>query len=359
MKVTAIEKKVENSEVFVTAKIKDKNDLELKFVGIEDIPFANDCIFLNLYIQAMQDGTNLEFPVDSPVSKPLSKNIQKHHDIFSQWFKNQLKPISFFAEETNSATIGAGAVSLFSGGIDSCFTYVKNKPELTHLFLCIGLDIQLEDDEKIDFTIEQYSDLAKQHNKSLIVVYTNMRHVFPDGNRALQHAAIFAGLTIACGLKTLYIPASHNIDELFPWGSHLLTDHLLSNGVTEVIHHGATSRTEKTRVISEDKDTINKIRICNTSDQFNCGECEKCLRTMFALAVLNKTSSALPLLAEKEHLLSKLKIYKENQYTFWQDNYKFALEHNRNDLAKLAKRIVKSYKWRNWIKQGLSLMKEK
>jgi len=360
MKVISIaETKINDCTIEVIVKISGKKDLILTFQGAERLPFINDCIFLTLYIQSMQEGTELVFPKNHPVSDVLVDNMAKHQQIFCQWYPKKLSAISTDVELAQCSPAIKGAVSLFSGGIDSFYTYVDKQEELTHVFLCLGLDIQLEEKEKIKLATEQYTAFAKANNKQLLIVSTNIRHVFPDGNRPIQHAALFSGLVIAYGLKVLYIPASHNIDELFPWGSHILTDPLLSNGVTKIVHHGAISRTAKTVVISQHQEAIDTIRICNSSEEFNCGECEKCIRTMFALAVLRQEAECLPPLSEKITFLKQVKIFKDSQYSFWLDNYQLAISHNQLQLANFARKIIRSYQWRQWLKQGIKLLRGK
>ncbi|WP_206483076.1 hypothetical protein [Thalassotalea sp. G2M2-11] len=358
MKILAIEQSNnENNSIDVLITIENNFPLIFNFKGADNLPLLNDCVFLSLYLQSMQDGTDLQLPNDYPVSKTLVENLFEHQRIFTRWFPDELLPININVNAVDRSFTPKGKVSLFSGGVDSFYTYVLTEQSLSHVFLCIGLDIQLEEVDKVEAAIELYSDFACRNGKQLLIVTTNIRHVFPNGNRSIQHAALLTAMVLAFGLEFLYIPASHNIDELFPWGSHLLTDPLLSNGITQVLHHGAVSRSEKTMTIAENQNALDSIRICNSSEEFNCGECEKCLRTMFVLEILGKQTKNLPLLTNKLSLLKGIKIYKESQATFWLDNYKFAIKHQRPDLAKYAHDIVRNYRWRQWLKQGVALIR--
>jgi hypothetical protein len=348
----------ECSEQKITVKIEDKKDLILIFHGEQSLPNINDCVFLSLFIQSMEEGTDIFMPEKFSVSEILVANMRKLQAIFSQWFPQSLQEITIHVS-THKANVSnaTGCLSLFSGGVDSFYTFLENQSEISHVFLCIGLDIQLEETVKREKAIIQYKALAKDYGKELLIASTNMRHVFPEANRMAQHAALFSALVLAYGMKKLYIPASHQMNELFPWGSHLLTDPLMSNGVTEVIHHGAVSRSSKTEVICRDKKALDALRICNTSEDLNCGQCEKCIRTIFALDILQCHSTNLPKLDNE--LLSQLKIHDTNQFSFWQDNYLFAIKHKRYDLAKYAKKIIKRFEWRQWFKKGLQLLSNK
>jgi hypothetical protein len=165
-------------------------------------------------------------------------------------------------------------------------------------------------------------------------------------------------MALALGKVKLFIPASHNIDELHPSGSHALTDLLFNNGTTLVEHHGAVTRSEKLTRISEDENALKYLRVCNASEEFNCGECEKCIRSQFTLEVLERPSSAIPALGNRLSVLKRIKIYSEIQRTYWQDNYDFAVKHKKSELAKYANNILLGYNFRQWLKQGLSLFKQ-
>lgn len=350
--------KPDNSIELIT-RIQDKSDLVMNFKGASELPFVYDCIFLSLYLQAMQEDSDLTMPEQYSVSSALVKNLEYLQTIFSEWFDTTLSPADVKVNMVTHTRKGEGVAALFSGGVDSFYTYLKKERQITHLFLCLGLDIQLEEHEKLNAAVKTFSEFAKHHNKQLLIVRTNFRHVFPNFNSTIQHAAIFTAQILAFGLEKLYIPASHCLDELFPWGSHLLTDHLLSNGITAVEHHGATARTQKTQFIARNQSALDSLRVCNASEQFNCGRCEKCLRTMFVLELLGKQSACLPKLADSHSSFDKLRIYKPNQLVFWRDNYELA-QHTQNAyLAKRSKAIVRGYQWRTWLREGVGMLKGK
>lgn len=360
MKVLAIKQQLQPDNSFeVITEIQDKPDLVMNFQGASELPCINDCIFLSLYLQAMQEDSDLTIPDEYPISSVLVDNLEYLQTIFSEWFDNDLSPADIEVNTKTPSYQGKNVVALFSGGVDSFYTYLKKEHQITHLFLCLGLDIQLEEHDKLKTAIETFSKFAKQHDKKLIIVRTNFRYVFPGFNSVIQHAAIFTAQVLAFGFEKLYIPASHCLDELFPWGSHLLTDRLLSNGITMVEHHGATRRTRKTQFIANYQPALDSLRICNASQLFNCGRCEKCLRTMFVLELLGKKSACLPSLIETKLNFEKLRIYKPNQYVFWRDNFELATEMKNDYLAQRSKAIIRGYRWRTWLREGIGMLKGK
>ena len=100
--------------------------------------------------------------------------------------------------------------------------------------------------------------------------------------------------------KTVSIASTYDIPHLEPWGSHPLLDPLYSNTSVQVRHENAAlSRLEKTKLVGEWDVALKHLRVCNEKESYsegnyNCGECEKCVRTMTALlslGILDKTST--------------------------------------------------------------------
>jgi hypothetical protein len=83
----------------------------------------------------------------------------------------------------------------------------------------------------------------------------------------------------------LIIPATHSYRQIKFWGSSPLLDPLWSNGQVAITHDGCEAdRMEKVRAVADSAIALDTLRVCHddTAD-YNCGRCEKCLRTMMAL----------------------------------------------------------------------------
>lgn len=65
-------------------------------------------------------------------------------------------------------------------------------------------------------------------------------------------------------------------------------DHLWSTEQCRIEHHGShLTRTQKIELVAEHQDALDVLRVCwRHVDRYNCGECEKCLRTMVALEIV-------------------------------------------------------------------------
>ena len=101
------------------------------------------------------------------------------------------------------------------------------------------------------------------------------------------------------GLDKVIVPASFSYNQLFSWGSHPVLDPLLSSANTEIIHDGAVSRIAKTRFLIEKCIDLSNLRVCNVASDYNCGKCEKCLRTMVAIELLGGHVASLPKLPKQ------------------------------------------------------------
>jgi hypothetical protein len=96
-------------------------------------------------------------------------------------------------------------------------------------------------------------------------------------------AAVALLLAPVCG--RVLIASTATYAEPAVRGSHPLHDHLWSTESCRIEHHGAhLPRTEKIERLAKCQDALDVLRVCwRQVDRYNCGECEKCLRTMVAL----------------------------------------------------------------------------
>ncbi|MGH7130212.1 MAG: hypothetical protein ACREIV_16705, partial [Planctomycetaceae bacterium] len=102
------------------------------------------------------------------------------------------------------------------------------------------------------------------------------------------HGAALAsvGLALAGVVHTVFIPSTSAFVELRPWGSHPALDPLWSTEQVEFVYDGGEARRdEKIRFIASSAAALQSLRVCweNRAGAYNCGRCEKCLRTMIEL----------------------------------------------------------------------------
>ena len=91
------------------------------------------------------------------------------------------------------------------------------------------------------------------------------------------------------------VGSSHSYLHLLPWGSHPLTDRLLSSRGFEVHHDMVFTRVEKLKALSAWPEALEGLKVCwegqyrfDTSPDLNCCVCDKCVRTMLAFRALGQ-----------------------------------------------------------------------
>ncbi|NQU11400.1 hypothetical protein HQ590_11450 [bacterium] len=221
----------------------------------------------------------------------------------------------------------------FSLGVDSFYSLFKNwrrhpvgDQAVDDLLLVHGLDIFVGkgNDPLFPAVHANAEQVAQTLGKRLVRISTNLRD-FTDKLVAwgpLYHGAALASL--ALGLGSVYrqatIAATHSYDQLFPWGSHPVLDPLWSTESLTFIHDGCEARrVDKTRLIAEHPVALETLRVCfhNPENAYNCGCCEKCLRTMMGLHIVGALGRCQTLPHEIDPALVRaIQVTSENDASF-------------------------------------------
>lgn len=242
-------------------------------------------------LPAMRLGTDIV--VETPVSPKFLKGIEKIQEQLHAWFPQELKKVRVEAEPMRSppAPIETGKSGcLFSGGVDSFYSILTHREELSGLIFGHGLDIQLDRFDLRERVQQQLRHAAEDIRLPLVEVETNARHLFDatvDWGKH-YHGSVLAGVALVLSRRfaSMIIPSGRTPDMLFPWGSHPEVDPLWSTEWFAIIHDSIeTSRSEKIMFIAGAEVAQKHLRVCyhNVSGKLNCGRCEKCLRTMVVL----------------------------------------------------------------------------
>lgn len=311
---------------------------------------VGDAFLIAALIPAMKRQEPIYVDRSIPVSQQLLENLQQYQEIYRHWYPG-LEKIHIEAENpvSNEGT-GQRSGCFFSGGVDSIYTVSQTLDQLDYLLLGRGLDIPLNEAKRWEKTRNLAEKFADNVGLKLITVTTNVK----DHLRCLEvdnHGAILICNGIGLGLERLYVPASHAWDDLLPWGSHPVTDPLLGNGQTNVIHQGNVFRTEKIKKIIEFGHGVEDLRVCNVHSEYNCGKCEKCLRTMACLEILNKSVSSLPSLPNLD-MIAGLRLERKSHYSIWQDNYRLAAKLGNSEFQIAISKMLKRYAKREHLKES-------
>jgi len=190
------------------------------------------------------------------------------------------------------------SASFFSGGVDSFYTYLKHKPDpaeanrIGNFILVNGFDINRRNKWLWDRTLQHIKSIAEVDKVELVVVSSNVQGlVEPILIWDYAHGGCLAavGLFLRGAFHQIYIPSTHSFTEQIPWGSNLALDGHWSTESTTFIHDG-TEATRIEKVISQIAPSplaLQHLRVCfmNEKEAYNCGRCDKCLRTMINLYV--------------------------------------------------------------------------
>ena len=261
------------------------------------MPEDDDCdsYLLATLLPAMQLGAAIR--VHGSVSHELLANLTELQYVWNKWLPERYFLIDVQVDRIRACDVQVeGAIAAFSGGVDAQFTAYRHATgragyatrDIKAGVFVHGFDIPLDDTEGFDSAVEVATEVLSDINVDLLPVKTNVRALWSIDWEEYHAAAI---ASVLCGLKRYagigLIGSGDSYDVLLTsWGSHPITDPLLSGGNFRIIHDGAGfCRSEKLITLSSWSIGIRHLRVCwagNRHDR-NCGHCEKCVRTRLNL----------------------------------------------------------------------------
>jgi hypothetical protein len=150
-----------------------------------------------------------------------------------------------------------------------------------------------------------------------------------------------------------------------PHGTHPCLDHHYATEAVAVRHAQiALSRFEKTRIVAEWEDALSVLRTCfyhriPDAGRINCGECEKCLRTMLALVALGKLdrASTFPHEDVTASMLGPLEIENPINVLYYTQCADALSARQRHDLAAPLRRKIDAYRGRERRRRARAFVK--
>lgn len=299
------------------------------------------------FIPAMKIGGSLRY--DQHISPVLSNSLHKIQNILCSWYPDELKKIPFqiLPNEERISQPQKKVACFFTGGVDSFYTLLKHKEEITTIVYVHGFDLWLHETEFREMTANRIREIAKQFGKELIEVETNLlyfSHKICDWASQYYGSALASvALLLSNTIGKIYIASSLNTEVLYPRGSHPDLDHLWNTEEIEIIHDGCEStRLNKVKVISKNEIALNNLRVCldRRWGLYNCSKCEKCVRTMLSLYI----SGVLDQSKTFEHSLTPELILSlgmtNNSLIFARENYN---ELSDGELKEALKKKIDEY----------------
>lgn len=240
---------------------------------------------------AMSRGWSLELP--GGLSPRLRDGLDSAQAILAGWWEDWDR-VELRTEEPGDPRPApeGGTACFFTGGVDSFYSVLTEQERLDAVIFVHGFDVPLGDLSRRNRIAGSLREAADELGLELIEVETNIKDLAWRGCKWGFHAhgAALASVALLTGSRfgEVLIPASHTYRDLYPWGSHALLDPLWSTEAVRVVHHGALGRTRKVAVLAESQPAMRHLRCCHEAHDggLNCGHCEKCLRTMASLRIV-------------------------------------------------------------------------
>lgn len=302
---------------------------------------TGDPFLASAIIPAMLKGEELEIDPGLPVSPKFLRNISLIQDIHHSWNPG-LKKIPIRAKTAPVEPLNSGAISFFSGGLDSLYTFLKRQKDISHAVFLHGFDF-FRTSEDYRTAVARNTAFVAGFGKILIPVETN-HYPFDYRNslsRVLTQGSTLASVALLLGFSRAYVPASMAYDQLKPSAAHPLLDPLYSNESMDLIHDGAEAgRPDKLMTIAKCEPALANLVVCIDEMNFNCGQCMKCLRTMIALEILGAKAALFPPLPPAKTLRRR---YRETCQFYLIEDLEMALRNGCEELACVLKAIQRRY----------------
>jgi hypothetical protein len=276
--------------------IKYPNEYQALIPSEDASPFA-----AALLLPSMKRGENLI--IEGKVSARLYAGMKEIIKVVSGW-NIGLKAIDIEVAELSSDEANPSiTATFFSGGVDSFYTHLTHVTDrespLSHFLLVNGYDIDLRNKALWAETVRSVRAIAAEEQVALIEIESNMRTLLdPILPWGYSHGGCLAAVALGLrnGIGQIYVPSSYDMAHHFPWGSHRDVDHFWSTENLTFIHDGSeATRLDKVRwQIAQSPTALKHLRVCyiNEKGTYNCGKCDKCIRTMISLYIAGTLDKA-------------------------------------------------------------------
>lgn len=195
--------------------------------------------------------------------------------------------------------------AFLSGGVDSSALLASNHDayspghplRISLGIVVVGIQrsrwVRQTRDQQFQAVHEDLRQIESGFGIELVPVATNLQDIEKRGSfwsYEYQGAALAGvGHLFSPSISDLDIASTWEIGFIDRWGSHPLLDPGYGSHSLRIWHELAhMGRLNKTRLVVSRPALFDTLNVCNKEEagDFNCGRCEKCLRTMLALEAL-------------------------------------------------------------------------
>jgi hypothetical protein len=261
-------------------------------------PAMGDALLPMALIAAMTRGQTLE--VVDQVSPELLENLIQFQLIVHMWYPYlsvvEVKAPVFDGETGAPPESSGKRAQFFSGGVDSLHLAFEDAASLDALVFVGGTDTLHWPPELRQETVERLSKTAARLSLPLIEVESNFREWATACGRHSDDflSARLAAITHLLGERfEQWVIAPSILDRPVPFWSNSLIDPHWSSGRVLISHPvPARNRAEKIWDLAQEDGLLEELRICMQGQDYNCGTCRKCMRTLLTLKVLGMADRA-------------------------------------------------------------------
>lgn len=313
---------------------------------------GSDCFFIvgSVYAMLLNENYRHRFAVDYR----LHKNVQALLRQWRQWYPNYAEIQIEAASLSRKPQVGNGSASFFSGGIDSVFTAVEHPTYINNL-ISVEHTKNTESEIMNGFKrLEELSEYPVSTNRQHLQVTSNFMTAFPEALNMwafMIHGAMYAAIAhcLTNQIAHAMLSSTHSYGGLIPWGSHPLTDALVSSSVLRLENYGGThTRVEKTSTIARDLKALKILSVCSHGrlggKYVNCSRCQKCLRTMVTLDLIGITpaeATSFDWTDYNPRNMSKIFLRTRNDAIYIEEIRDAARNVDRFDIAKYCNDAIK------------------
>ncbi len=192
-------------------------------------------------------------------------------------------PVASTAEQSRPAA-PRGVALFFSGGVDSFYSLLKHHDEITHLIYVHGFDTLLSNPTARVLNARALRRAAAEAGKQFFELETNLRSMSDRYERWGAHVSSAAQLAITLVLAHQF-ETVYSADNFSYSGERPFPAVMSADGVAAVFDGIDAMRLDKVTYIASSPLAMRWLRVCwqNLGSTYNCGRCEKCLRTMIGL----------------------------------------------------------------------------
>ena len=236
--------------------------------------------------------------VEGELSPSLLANLEEFQRFHSCWYPERFGPVEIVPEREAEPTLGEeGALFGFSGGVDSSFTAYhhatgragRQNQQLKAGVMAHGFDIPIAEEDGFRRAADKAEAMLATLGIPLIRMATNLQKVEHSWDTIVGAAVASCFYLLQPNARVGLIPGSVPYDLHLLWGSHPISDPLLSSDVLRIVYDGGGfTRPEKIAEIAEWPAALTDLRVCwvNPERDRNCGRCGKCVRTILAFRAL-------------------------------------------------------------------------